>query len=229
MIDRNCLSFLSDTFRDDRNIVNKRDLSKFIEENYCSGKVENVVNGISVTRYDIKVSPKQIKYFLKLERSFNAFFDTNDCRLGQDGKYVFCEVPNKYRGLLSLKDGITRISEMPFNPSNLLFSLGEKIDGEPLIADLKDMPHLLIAGQTGSGKSVFLHSLILSLLAQHNANEIQFLLVDTKKVELGFYRNLQQVRDIATTPEKAMIKLREMCDEMDRRYEILADAPSNLL
>jgi S-DNA-T family DNA segregation ATPase FtsK/SpoIIIE len=80
-----------------------------------------------------------------------------------------------------------------------------------------------VAGQTGSGKSIFLHNLILTLALQHKAESLQFLLIDTKRVELEFYRGLKQTQEVATTPERTMACLKAMCSEMDRRYQIFAE------
>lgn len=213
----------SESVRDDRNIVTKNNLAKFIEDNYFNGKVVDVHAGTTVTRYDIEVKPKAIKYFLKLEREFNSFFDTNDCRLFQNGKYVCVEVPNKYRGTYGFKDCISSLQTISDHKDKMYLSIGEALDGSNINYDLVSMPHLLVAGQTGSGKSIFLHNIILSLLLQYKKEELNLILIDPKEVEFGFYRNVPQVREVTTNTERAVRRIRDVCDEMDSRYSAFAD------
>lgn len=222
MIKAKFIDCFNSSLRDDRNIVTKNNLSKFIEDNYFNGKVSDVKAGTTVTRYDIEVKPKAIKYFLKLEREFNSFFNSNDCRLFQNGKYVCVEVPNKYRGTYGFKDCISSLQTIPEHDNKLFISIGEALDGTNINYDLVSMPHLLVAGQTGSGKSVFLHNIILSLILQYDKRDLNLLLIDPKEVEFSFYRNAPQVREVVTNSERAGRKIRDMCDEMDNRYSVFA-------
>lgn len=215
-------SVLTPSIKDDRNVVSKRELQKFIEDTYFNGKVENVMLGTTVTRYDILVPPKSIPYFLKLERQFNAHFDTNDCRMFQNGKYVCLEVPNKYRGTYGMKECYSALQESG-NNNGLLISIGEGLDGKCILYDLTQMPHLLVAGQTGSGKSVFLHEVILSLIMQYSKEQLNLVLIDPKKVEFEFYRGVPCVREIISTPERASEKINSLCDEMDSRYKMFSE------
>lgn len=209
--------------KDDRNIVTKKSLSEFIESNYFSGSVKEIHIGTSITRYDIETKPKAIKYFLKLEREFNSFFNSNNCRLYQNGKYICVEVPNKYRGIYGFADCISSLQTISDHENKLHISIGEALDGSNINYDLVKMPHLLVAGQTGSGKSIFLHNIILSLLLQYEQRDINLLLIDPKEVEFSFYRNAPQVREVVTTPERAIRKIRDMCDEMDNRYSVFSE------
>lgn len=211
------------TKKDDRNIVTKKNLAQFIEETFFNGKVREVYTGTTVTRYDIEVAPKSIKYFLRLEKEFNAFFDTNNCRLYQNGKYICVEVPNKYRSIYGFADCISSLQTISNHKNKLHISIGEALDGSNIHYDLVQMPHLLVAGQTGSGKSVFLHNVILSLLLQYSADELNLLLIDPKEVEFSFYRNAPQVREVVTNGDRSARKIRDMCDEMDDRYNIFSD------
>ena len=215
-------SVLTPSIKDDRNVVSKRELQKFIEDTYFNGKVENVMLGTTVTRYDILVPPKSIPYFLKLERQFNAHFDTNDCRMFQNGKYVCLEVPNKYRGTYGMKECYSALQESG-NNNGLLISIGEGLDGKCILYDLTQMPHLLVAGQTGSGKSIFLHEVILSLIMQYSEERLNLVLIDPKKVEFEFYRGVPCVREIISTPERASEKINSLCDEMDSRYKMFSE------
>lgn len=219
----NFINFLSPSKKDDRNVISKNELAKFIEDTYFNGKVSNVSLGTSVTRYDILVPPKSIQYFLKLERQFNAFFDTNDCRMFQNGKYVCLEVPNKYRGIYGMRDCYSALQENTNAKNGLLIPIGEGLDGKCIVYDLTEMPHLLVAGQTGSGKSVFLHNIILSLIMQYSEEKLNMILIDPKKVEFEFYRNVPCVREVVTSSERASEKINALCDEMDSRYKMFAE------
>ncbi len=222
MIKNSIMSLLNESQKDDRNAVSKKELSDFINSNYFNGKVENVSVGTTVTRYDIMTAPKAIRYFLGLERQFNAFFDRNDCRVFQNGKYVCVEVPNKYMGIYGMKDCINELQKTS-GDNSLWISIGEGLDGKCILYDLVQMPHLLVAGQTGSGKSIFLHNVIISLISQYTNNELNLILIDPKKVEFEFYRGLDCVREVITTPERAIQKINDLCDEMDSRYKMFSD------
>lgn len=209
--------------KDDRNIISKKNLAQFIEDNYFNGTVKEVCAGTAITRYDIEVKPKAIKYFLKLEREFSSFFNSNNLRLYQNGKYICVEVPNKYRGTYGFSDCISSLQTISDHKNKLYISIGESLDGSNINYDLVQMPHLLVGGQTGSGKSVFLHNVILSLLLQYGKEDVNLLLIDPKEVEFNFYRNAPQVREVVTNVERASRKIRDMCDEMDNRYSVFAE------
>ena len=223
MISAKFIDVFEKSKKDDRNITSKKNLSQFIEDNYFNGTVREVYAGTSVTRYDIEVKPKAIKYFLKLEREFNSFFNSNNCRLYQNGKYVCVEVPNKYKGTYGFADCISSLQTISDHKDKLYISLGEALDGSNINYDLVSMPHLLVAGQTGSGKSIFLHNVILSLLLQYGKEDLNLLLIDPKEVEFSFYRNAPQVREVVTSGDRAARKIRDMCDEMDSRYNIFTE------
>lgn len=217
----NFINFLNPSKKDDRNVVSKSALGKFISDTYFNGSVKNVSLGTSAVRYDILVPPKSIQFFLKLERQFNAYFDTNDCRLFQNGKYVCLEVPNKYRGIYGMQECYSALQEN--TNKGLFIPIGEGLDGKCILYDLVKMPHLLVAGQTGSGKSVFLHSVILSLIMQYEKEELNLILIDPKKVEFEFYRGVPCVREVVTSSERASEKINNLCDEMDSRYKMFAE------
>lgn len=215
------MNFLNPSKKDDRNTVSKSALSKFISDTYFNGTIQNVSLGTSCVRYDILVPPKSIPYFLKLERQFNAYFDTNDCRLFQNGKYVCLEVPNKYRGIYGMQECFSALQKIA--NKGLFVPIGEGLDGKCILYDLVEMPHLLVAGQTGSGKSVFLHNIILSLIMQYVEEDLNLILIDPKKVEFEFYRGVPCVREVVTSSERASEKTNNLCDEMDSRYKMFAE------
>lgn len=223
MIKGDFLYCFNNSKKDDRNVLTKKQLSEFIEQNYFNGIVKEIHVGTAITRYDIEVKPKAIKYFLTLEREFNAFFDSGNCRVFQKGKYVCVEVPNRYRGIYGFADCISSLRTISDHKNKLYISIGEALDGNNINYDLVQMPHLLVAGQTGSGKSIFLHNIILSLLLQYGEEDVNLLLIDPKEVEFSFYRNAPQVREVVTNGDRVTRKVRDMCDEMDNRYSVFAE------
>jgi S-DNA-T family DNA segregation ATPase FtsK/SpoIIIE len=107
----------------------------------------------------------------------------------------------------------------------LVFALGKDVAGAPLVADLERMPHLLVAGATGAGKSVFINCLLISLLSQYGPAALKLILVDPKRVELPFYNGIPHLLSpVITQPEKVVNALRWAVAEMDRRYELLSVA-----
>lgn len=132
------------------------------------------------------------------------------------------EVPNKIIALVYLRE----VLEDPgfLNSSSpLVIGLGKDITGIPVIADLTKMPHLLIAGATGSGKSVCLNALIISILYKARPEQVRFLMIDPKVVELSIYNGIGHLlTPVVTEPKKASLALRNMVKEMNRRYETFA-------
>lgn len=212
---------LNESIKDDRNMM-KNEFSNYMKDTYFGVGVSRSMLGTSVTRYDIEVAPKSITYFLTLRPQINAFFDTNDCRLYQNGKYVCVEVPNKYRGIYGMRDCLKSLIKAK-NSMGLNISIGESVDGECIIYDICKMPHLLVAGQTGSGKSIFLHNVILSLICQYSSEDVNLILIDPKKVEFEYYRGIDCVRNVITSSEFATKQINDLCDEMEARYKTFSN------
>jgi S-DNA-T family DNA segregation ATPase FtsK/SpoIIIE len=133
------------------------------------------------------------------------------------------ELPNKKRSTVWLK-------EMLADPSfenargKLPMVMGREISGEPYVVDLARMPHVLVAGTTGSGKSVALNTMLLSLLYRHTPEELRLLLVDPKMIELGMYDRIPHLLlPVVTDMSKACLALKWAVDEMERRYQLFAD------
>ncbi len=138
------------------------------------------------------------------------------------------EIPNAKASLVSARSVISRLKE---SKAVLPLALGKTISGDVYIADLADMPHLLIAGSTGSGKSVGINMLINSLIYSRHPSEIKFVIVDPKKIELSFYKKLSMHflavspdidEEIITTPQNALLVLNSVIYEMEKRYTKLA-------
>jgi len=142
------------------------------------------------------------------------------------------EVPNARKTLVSMK---TLLSSEKFQKNNYLLpiAIGKKIDNENFIVDLASMPHLLMAGATGQGKSVGLNAILVSLLYSKHPSQLKFVLVDPKKVELSIYRTIErhflaklpnEEESIITDTKKVIHTLNALCIEMDTRYDLLKEA-----
>ncbi len=136
---------------------------------------------------------------------------------------VGIEVPNRVRETIYLRE-MLESDRFAKGASKLSLAAGKRIDGEVYIADLARMPHLMIAGATGSGKSVCLNALIASILYRATPDEVKFIFIDTKRLELGIYDEIPHLlTPVVTDPKKAANALRWACAEMERRYKMLAD------
>jgi S-DNA-T family DNA segregation ATPase FtsK/SpoIIIE len=137
---------------------------------------------------------------------------------------VGIEVPNRRREVISLRELLSG-DRFQKAPAPLTLALGKEINGEPYYADLARMPHLLVAGSTGSGKSVCLNTIITSILYNASPEEVKFIMIDPKRLELGVYENIPHLlTPLVTETKKASNALRWATLEMERRYKQLAEA-----
>jgi DNA segregation ATPase FtsK/SpoIIIE, S-DNA-T family len=135
---------------------------------------------------------------------------------------VGIEVPNIHRELITLRE-LVESDVFAKSPSRLTLSLGKLINGSPFVTDLERMPHLLIAGATGSGKSVGLNCMITSILYKATPEEVRFIFIDPKRLELGLYKDIPHLlTPIVTDPNEAANALRWATSEMESRYKKLA-------
>jgi S-DNA-T family DNA segregation ATPase FtsK/SpoIIIE len=133
------------------------------------------------------------------------------------------EVPNRDRSIIRL-GALLADERFRKAPSVLTMALGTTIYGEPYYADLATMPHLLVAGATGAGKSVGLQSMITSILYRATRDEVQFIFIDPKRIELGVYADIPHLKcEVVVDPKKAANALRWAVAEMERRYRLLAE------
>lgn len=193
--------------------------------------------GIDVEMGDVSVGPMVSQYTLKPAEGVKLTQITtlhNDIALALaahpirieapiPGKsLVGIEVPNKATAVVPLKE-ILNSKQFKQRKKDLVLCLGKHVSGQPYIDSLESMPHLLIAGATGSGKSVCINSTIVSLLYQHSPDDLRMILVDPKRVELTPYNGVPHLlTPVITDVEKTINALRWTVAEMDRRYELLS-------
>ncbi len=191
-----------------------------------TAKVINVQSGPSVTRYEIEaVMGTKLSKITGLADDLALQLGVSGIRIAPvPGKSaVGIEVPNKTRSSVMMRNCLES-SEFIASESKIAFALGKDITGKTIIADIGKMPHLLIAGATGSGKSVCINTIITSLLYKANPNEVKLLMVDPKVVELGIYNGIPHlVSPVVTEPKKAANALNWAVSEMTRRYKMFAD------
>ena len=190
-----------------------------------AGKVVNICPGPVVTTYEFKPDPG-VKYsrVTGLVDDLCLALKAESVRIDRiPGKaFVGIEVPNQKRETIRLRD-VIESKKFRESESLLTIALGKTIDGLNYVADLAKMPHLLIAGATGAGKSVGVNSLVVSILYKAKPNEVKFIMVDPKRLELGVYADIPHLATpIITDPKRAAISLKWAVTEMERRYKDLA-------
>lgn len=191
-------------------------------------KVTQVTQGPAITRYEAQPAPGvKVSKITNLADDIALSLASADVRIEAPipGKSVVgIEVPNKEIALVHFRE-VLETSEYQGSVSKLALCLGKDITGTPVIADLTKMPHLLIAGATGSGKSVCINTLIHSILFNARPDEVKFLLVDPKMVELANYNGIPHlIAPVVTDPRKAAGALKWIVTEMETRYELFAAA-----
>jgi len=196
--------------------------------------------GIAVEMGEINIGPKVTRYTLKpaegvklsriiaLSQDIALALAAHPIRIEAPipGKsLVGIEVPNKAAAIVRLGSLMGYEEFQKSGP--LTFSLGRDVNGDPIFADIERMPHLLVAGATGSGKSVVIHSILISLLYKNSPETLQLILIDPKRVELSIYENIPHlVSPVIIESKKAINVFRWALKEMDRRYDILLKAGS---
>ncbi|WP_027717545.1 FtsK/SpoIIIE family DNA translocase [Desulfovirgula thermocuniculi] len=191
-------------------------------------KVVQVCRGPAITRYEVQ-PPAGIKVsrIMGLADDLALAMAAPDVRIEAPvpGKSVVgIEVPNQEVSTVYLRE-LLETPAFQDAPSRLTVALGKDIAGDPMVTDLAKMPHLLIAGATGSGKSVCLNTIIASILFKATPEEVKFIIIDPKMVELTTYNGIPHlVSPVVTDPKKAATALRWAVREMERRYELFAAA-----
>jgi S-DNA-T family DNA segregation ATPase FtsK/SpoIIIE len=191
-----------------------------------TGKVTQVHPGPVVTMYEFEPSPGiKISKVTSLAHDLGRALGGLSVRIATiPGKtQIGIEVPNRQRGIVYLKEIIG--SEVFRKSTSLLtLALGKDIYGRAVVADLSRMPHLLVAGTTGSGKSVLINSLVMSILYKASPEQVKMLMIDPKLLELSRYDGIAHlITPVITNPKDATVALKKMVLEMERRYRLIAE------
>lgn len=203
-----------------------RKLEATLESFGVRAKVLEVVKGPSVTRYEI-----QPDIGVKVSRIVSL---TDDIALALAAKDIRMEAPIPGKSAIGIEVPNTEVSivtmrevmeSSAFHESNarLTIALGRDISGQPIVGNLAKMPHLLVAGATGSGKSVCINGIIVSILYKAKPNEVKFLMIDPKMVELNVYNGIPHLlAPVVTDPRRASLSLKKVVKEMEGRYEMFS-------
>ncbi len=191
-------------------------------------RVINVTSGPTVTRFEVQPETGvKVSKIVNLSDDIALNLAAPDIRIEAPipGKAALgIEVPNKIISLIYLRE-VLEHSTFKNNESPLSVAIGKDITGVPVVTSLEEMPHLLIAGATGSGKSVCLNSIVASILFKARPDQAKFLMIDPKMVELNIFDGIPHlVAPVVTDPKKSSQALKNMVKEMNRRYDLFAKA-----
>jgi len=188
--------------------------------------VSEVHRGPAVTRYEVQpATGVKVSRIVSLTDDLALALAAKDIRIEAPipGKSAIgIEVPNSEVAVVSLRE-VLESPQYQDAPGKLTVALGRDISGEPIVADLTKMPHLLVAGATGSGKSVCINGLIMSILFKAKPDEVKLMMVDPKMVELNVYNGIPHLlAPVVTDPKRASVALKKVVAEMERRYNLFA-------
>ncbi|MBD8068242.1 DNA translocase FtsK [Bacillus sp. PS06] len=206
--------------------ANARKLEKTFQSFGVKAKVTKVHLGPAVTKYEVypDVGVKVSK-IVNLSDDLALALAAKDIRIEAPipGKSAIgIEVPNMEVAMVSLRE-VLDVKENDRPDSKLLIGLGRDISGEAVLAELNKMPHLLVAGATGSGKSVCINGIIISVLMRAKPHEVKMMMIDPKMVELNMYNGIPHLlAPVVTDPKKASQALKKVVNEMERRYELFS-------
>lgn len=216
---------------------NNKENEKIIKENVpiliqvlkdfgIEGKVVSINIGPSVTQYELEVKAgTKISKIMSIHREIALALAAKDVRIQAPipgKKTVGIEIPNKSISMVTVREVLTSVPKK-LDGSKVLAVLGRDIMGQAQWMEINKTPHLLVAGSTGSGKSVCINSIIISILMRAKPDEVKLILVDPKKVELSMYNGVPHLlAPVVTDPKKANIVLKKIVVEMEDRYELFS-------
>lgn len=221
--------------RSNKNKITLENKSELLEDTLASfgveAEVKEVSHGPTITRYEVQpASGVKVSKIVNLSNDISLALAAPDVRIEAPipGKSaVGIEVPHENNLIVRLGD-IISTDKYQSAESKLTLALGRGIEGNPIITDLARMPHLLIAGATGSGKSVCMGSIITSIIYKASPEDVKLILIDPKKVELINFEGLPHLfSPVVTDPKKASNVLKYVVQEMENRYELFSERRTN--
>lgn len=206
---------------------NKQMLENVLRDFEINGNVVDTHIGPTVTEYEIKVSSgTKVNRITNLNKEIALAMAAKDVRIQAPipGKSTIgIEIPNREVALVSFRE-VLEESKTRDTKNKIMMVLGKDIMGRAIVSDLAKTPHMLVAGSTGSGKSVCINSIICSILMFYRPDEVKLVLVDPKKVELSNYNGIPHLlAPVVTEPKKANITLQKIVHEMENRYNIFQE------
>ena len=204
----------------------RRKLEATLESFGVRAKVLDVVRGPAVTRYEVQpATGVKVSKIVGLTDDIALALAAKDIRMEAPipGKSAIgIEVPNSEVSVVTMRE-VMETAAFQNAPSKLSIAFGRDISGQSIVGNLAKMPHLLVAGATGSGKSVCINGIITSILYKANPDEVKFLMVDPKMVELNVYNGIPHLlAPVVTDPRRASLALKKIVVEMEKRYELFS-------
>ena len=206
---------------------NKENLERVLKDFQINGQVVEIHIGPAVTQYEVKVpSGTKVSRIVGINKEIALALAAKDVRIQAPipGKSTIgIEIPNPSISAVKFKEVLAHETKA-MSDAKIVVALGKDIMGRPQLADISKMPHLLIAGSTGSGKSVCTNTMICSILMRYKPDEVKLMLVDPKKVELSNYNGVPHLLcPVVSDPKKASIALQKIVSEMEKRYDIFSE------
>jgi S-DNA-T family DNA segregation ATPase FtsK/SpoIIIE len=206
---------------------NKAIIEQVLNDFQLYGKVVNIHEGPAVTQYEVEIKAgTKLSRITSINKEIALALAAKDVRIMAPipGKStVGIEIPNKVVSSVPIREVLANIPKH-MESSNILVVLGKDLMGNVMTADLSKMPHLLVAGSTGSGKSVCINSFIASILMRYSDDQVKLILIDPKKVELSNYKNIPHLMyPVVTDPKQANVVLKKLVEEMERRYAVFSE------